>query len=57
MLHDQQLTETATRLVAAEIKALAYRMSHLDEDPIRRLLCEHHCDGDHYGHQIGRAHV
>lgn len=52
MLHDQQLTETSIRLVAAELGYLAHRMEHQSEDSIRRLICQH-CDDTHYGHRPG----
>lgn len=47
MLHDQQLTETAIRLVAAELRHLA-TADHSER--IGELLCEHHCPDPECSH-------
>ena len=47
MLTDQQLTETALRLIDAELHYLA---THDRSGRIGELLCEHHCPDPDCGH-------
>lgn len=52
MLTDQRLTETALKLIAAELDVLAtYDMS----GPIGEELCSHHCTTDECGHDAAES--